>query len=58
MTMEPVMDTTCLYIAMKEVYMSNRYITQGDDMRNILGALILAGAIALPFVIYFWRMTP
>lgn len=52
------MDTTCLYIAMKEVYMSNRYITQGDDMRNILGALILAGAIALPFVIYFWRMTP
>ena len=31
-----------------------------DDatMKNILGALILAGAIALPFVIYFWRMTP
>ncbi len=28
------------------------------DMKNILGALILAGAIALPFVIYFWNMTP
>ena len=27
------------------------------DMRNILGALILAGAIALPFVIYFSRWT-
>jgi hypothetical protein len=27
------------------------------DMKNILGALILAGAIALPFVIYFYRWT-
>ena len=41
------MDTRCKF----------NYIT-GVTVRNIIGALLLAGAIALPFVIYFWNMTP
>ena len=28
------------------------------NKHDIIGALLLAGAIALPFVIYFWSMTP